>query len=184
MSSRGAAHRLTTTGHVVLGLVGVRPMAGYELAAFAARTVAHMWPIAKSQVYGELARLEEMGLVTGSDVAQERLPDKRSYSLTDAGQAALESWLDDPTAEQDRFRSSALVKLFFAGQVGTDAALRLIDAYEASVDERLPHMKMIVEHLDSEHTRFAGLTALCGLRHMEAAKAWAQEARARLQQGD
>src|SRR5437870_9043848 len=68
---------LTTTSFAVLGLLSIAPMSGYDLHQAVDRSVRHIWPISKSQVYAELARLVPLGLIAGTDVAQARLPDER-----------------------------------------------------------------------------------------------------------
>ncbi|HEX8133452.1 MAG TPA: PadR family transcriptional regulator [Actinomycetes bacterium] len=47
----------------------------------------------RSLIYRELRRLEQLGYVAGSDVRQQRLPDKRIYRLTGPGRAALADWV-------------------------------------------------------------------------------------------
>jgi PadR family transcriptional regulator AphA len=165
------------TAYVVLGLVGRGGMAGYELAAFASRSIAYMWPIAKSQVYTELGRLEELGLIAGADVAQEKLPDKRVYELTDAGRTALREWIADPAVEE-RFRSSVLSKLFFAGEVAEDLAPELLDAMEQRWRERRDTLAGIADGLAANDDAFyPRLTALYGAGQSEAVLSWIAEAR-------
>jgi len=182
MPPESARPRLPVTAFAVLGLVGMRAMSGYELAAFAGRSIGHLWPIAKSQVYGELSRLEAAGLVSGTDVAQERLPDKRVFALTEAGRARLHDWLSLDADEPDRFRSAFLVKVFFAGSREPDQARALITAYRGRMGGVRDHLAGINAHLEAiPQTSFcAGLTALYGLRHTEAAIAWCDEALDRL----
>ena len=79
--------KLTTSSHAVLGLLSIVPMSGYDLFQAVERSVGRFWPISKSQVYAELPRLESAGLIQGTDVHQERLPDKRVFRLTEAGEA-------------------------------------------------------------------------------------------------
>src|ERR671919_173238 len=106
--------QLPPTSYAVLGLLSRRgPMSGYDLTAYADRSVAHFWPISRSLIYRESARLERLGLVRGSDVAQERLPDKRIYEVTEEGRRALDRWLGEASFEPDRGRSSFLLMFFF-----------------------------------------------------------------------
>src|SRR5688572_29132081 len=102
--------RLPPTSYAVLGMLSLAPMSGYELTQSVDKTIAHFWTISKSQVYGELTRLEELGLVSGTDVEQERLPDKRTYELTDLGGRALDAWLESAGTESSRLRSVPLLK--------------------------------------------------------------------------
>jgi DNA-binding PadR family transcriptional regulator len=68
--------------------------------AFADRSVRYFWPISRSQVYSELSRLQELGWVSGTVVAQDRYPDKRVYEPTPDGLRALRHWLDVPAPLQ------------------------------------------------------------------------------------
>src|SRR6266511_3546714 len=72
--------RLSPGAQAVLGLLSRQPTSGYELGSTAERTIAHFWPITRAHIYAELARLEAAGLVTATEVSQQRRPDKRVYS--------------------------------------------------------------------------------------------------------
>src|SRR6266508_130243 len=77
----GVGTRLTTTSHAILGLLSIAPMSGYDLYQAVEGSTGHFWPISKSQVYAELAHLEPRGLIDGTEVPQERFPDKRVFRL-------------------------------------------------------------------------------------------------------
>lgn len=59
-----------------------RPRSGYDLVALSDRSLAYYWPIPRSLIYRELSRLEGLGLLAGTEVAQAKLPDKRVYAIT------------------------------------------------------------------------------------------------------
>src|SRR5438445_5020889 len=88
-------------------------MSGYDLHQAVSRSIAHFWPVSKTQVYAELARLEPLGLVEGTDIPQERLPDKRVFRLTEAGEQALDAWLGNGEIEDLQFRIPFLLKALF-----------------------------------------------------------------------
>jgi DNA-binding PadR family transcriptional regulator len=121
----GVELRLTTSSHAILGLLSIAPMSGYDLFQAVERSVGRFWPISRSQVYAELARLEPLGLVQGTDVPQERLPDKRVFQLTMAGEEALDAWLGHGELEHPQFRISFLLKILFGHrrQPGDNALL-------------------------------------------------------------
>jgi len=172
----GASSQLPTTSYAVLGLVSLKPTSGYELAVFADKSVAQMWPIAKSQVYGELARLEELGYVRGTDVAQAKLPDKRVYALTDSGVAALDTWLSEPSYGYDRWRNSFLVKVFFANRMEPGRLEALIRRYRTEAKLRRDRLVAIADRLQARGgSVYRRSTALFGVRHEEATIAWADE---------
>jgi DNA-binding PadR family transcriptional regulator len=171
-----ARAELGTTACVVLGLVARRPMSGYDLAALATRSIAHFWPISKTQVYAELARLETDGYVVGTHVEQDKRPDKRRYELTTAGEQALTAWLDEGGYPADRTRSGFLAKFFFAEQMTQDQRLAVLDEYRAEVDTYRLGLQEIVDRLEGRPDAFYGRsTALYGLLTAEAKIRWADQ---------
>jgi DNA-binding PadR family transcriptional regulator len=62
---------------------------GYDLAKSFDASVANFWMATPQQLYRELDRLAEQGLIEARVVHQERRPNKRMYSLTKAGYAAI-----------------------------------------------------------------------------------------------
>jgi PadR family transcriptional regulator AphA len=168
--------QLGTTSCVVLGLVSWRPMSGYDVASFAARSIAHFWPISKSQVYAELARLESDGYIVGTHVEQENRPDKRRFELTTTGEEALDSWLEADGYAPDRTRSGFLAKIFFAETMTPDQRIRLLNAYRAEVEGYRLELQEIVDKLeDRPHSFYGRSTALYGLLTAEAKINWADQ---------
>ncbi len=166
--------QLGTTPAVILGLVGRRPRSGYEVAAWAARSIAHFWPISKSQVYAELARLEDAGLVVGTHVEQNRRPDKRRYELTSAGARALDAWVQAPGYASERRRDGLLAKFFFAERMTHGQRIQLLTDYRDQADAYRIELQAIVDRLEGRPESFYGRsTALFGLIDAQARLAWA-----------
>ncbi|MFJ4835414.1 PadR family transcriptional regulator [Streptomyces sp. NPDC088747] len=102
---------------------------GYDLAKGFDGSVANFWMATPQQLYRELDRMESEGLIEARLVRQERRPNKRVFSLTDAGLGALRDFtaeLPRPTAIRDEL----LVKVQ-AVDAGDEQAVR------AAVAERL-----------------------------------------------
>ncbi len=66
---------------------------GYDLAKAFDVSVANYWTASPQQLYRELDKMEEAGLVTARTVAQSKRPDKRVFRLTPAGRKALRAFL-------------------------------------------------------------------------------------------
>ncbi|MFF9376650.1 PadR family transcriptional regulator [Streptomyces griseoluteus] len=84
---------------------------GYDLAKGFNASVANFWTATPQQVYRELDRMEREGLVTARVVRQDRRPDKRLFSLTDAGHDALRAHLAAPITRPTAIRDGLLVKV-------------------------------------------------------------------------
>lgn len=167
---------LPTTSYALLGLLDVAPMSGYDLAQAADKSIAKFWPVSRSQVYSELTRLERMGLIRGSDVAQDRLPDKRVFEVTEDGVRELEGWLDKPGFEQERYRCEFLVKMFFAHHMDRETVVSNLEKFRDEHAERADYLRKVAAIMEAlPQAAYARSTALFGLRVAEAAVAWAED---------
>ncbi|MEU6592136.1 PadR family transcriptional regulator [Streptomyces sp. NPDC046881] len=103
---------------------------GYDLAKAFDATVANFWMSTPQQLYRELERMEAEGLVTARVVEQERRPNKRLFSLTEAGREAVRAYTAEPPGRPAVIRDELLVKVQCA-DVGDTEAVR------AAVAERM-----------------------------------------------
>jgi DNA-binding PadR family transcriptional regulator len=75
--------------HALLAALLEGEASGYQLAKRFDVSVANFWSATPQQLYRELDRVEAEGLVHARLVRQQRRPDKRVFTLTDAGRAEL-----------------------------------------------------------------------------------------------
>src|SRR5947207_10394069 len=83
---------LSPTGRVILGLIAFGRRTGYDIKRFVDKTPRYFWAASYGQIYPELKRLEDQGLVRGRPEPSGGRA-RTVYELTDAGTAALERWL-------------------------------------------------------------------------------------------
>ncbi len=170
--------------YVVLGLLAKKPGSGYDTVAFADRSVRYFWPISRSQVYSELSRLEELGWVSGTVVAQDRYPDKRVYEATPDGLRELRDWLDVPAPRQ-RIQDVVL-RSFFGAHMSSQRLSEQLAECRQQAEKLHAELSAIVEHLDAkglDHSRaLSQATARYGVLHAEATIAWTTETQALLEQ--
>ena len=73
----GARPPLTPTGRVILGMIALGKQTGYDIKQFVDKSTRHFWAASYGQIYPELRRLEEQGLIVGHDRAVRRArPDR------------------------------------------------------------------------------------------------------------
>ena len=133
---------LSPTAYVILGMVSHEPRSGYEIKAAVDSSVRIFWAASYGQIYPELKRLAEAGLVEGNDVPRgER---KRTvYAITEDGEAELVAWLRQPP-ETAEIREEGLLKLFFSGVLPPEeaaATLRSMRKYRLELAARLRRME-------------------------------------------
>jgi DNA-binding PadR family transcriptional regulator len=131
--------------HAVLAALLDGEATGYELAKRFDIATADYWSATSQQLYGELDRLAEQGLVSGRIVEQSRRPNKRVFRLTDSGLAELREFTARPT-RPIAIRDELLVKL------------RAVDAGDpevtaAAVRERLEYSRDKLELYDRMRER-------------------------------
>jgi len=145
-NGRGTLH------YIILGLLGARPMSGYDIKRAFDRSLATYWNAGNSQIYTTLKLLASRGYVTSEVVLQEARPNRRVYRLTPEGRAALDSWLLEPVPA--RFtKDEFLTKLFFCGQTSDEATLRHLEEHHAALLAQLEDMDRALRDYGHRPTR-------------------------------
>jgi PadR family transcriptional regulator AphA len=117
---------LGSTAYVILGMVRKGPRSGYEIKALVDNSTRFFWAASYGQIYPELKRLSEAGLVVGTE--QPTGGRKRTvYEITADGEEELRSWLRQPPRTFE-MRDEGLLKLFFADALPRQEALEILRA--------------------------------------------------------
>jgi DNA-binding PadR family transcriptional regulator len=95
----------------LLGLLEESPTHGYELKHQFDRYFAPDHGLPFGQVYATLDRLEKHGRVAVAAIEQEEGPERRRYAITQAGEDALEQWLNEPLEPEPHLRSALFAKV-------------------------------------------------------------------------
>lgn len=168
--------KLPTTTYAVMGMLDWGPRSPYDLALLAEQSIANFWNIAKSQIYNEADRLEELGYVAVTEVEQDKRPDKKILALTREGEKALDAWLAEPTVEPDRFRSAFLVKVMFGHRMPQELLKQMLESYRDNCRTGETELTQITEGLSGrDDLMFARATARLGLKVTAATREWAEE---------
>jgi DNA-binding PadR family transcriptional regulator len=141
-----------TLRFIILGLLGARPMTGYDIKQAFDRAIASYWNAGNSQIYTTLKTLEHDGLVESELVVQQHRPNRKLYRLTPQGEAELEAWLKEPAPE--RFtKDEFLAKLFFCGQTSDEVVLGHLVAHRQALEAQLAHMEWVLQRYTQRPAR-------------------------------
>jgi DNA-binding PadR family transcriptional regulator len=77
--------------HALLTSLIEKPCSGYELARRFDKSIGYFWHATHQQIYRELARMEENGWVSSSEVEGGRAGKKR-FEVLPAGRTELQRW--------------------------------------------------------------------------------------------
>lgn len=122
-----------------LGLLAREPGSGYDLLRHFEKSMANVWPATQSQLYGELNRLADAGLIEVSDIGPRG---RKEYRITEAGRDELRRWIANPQ-DDPPYRSTGQLRVFLLGEVPREQARE--------------HMVAMAEHADAEVNRLETL---------------------------
>ncbi|MFF1556124.1 PadR family transcriptional regulator [Streptomyces sp. NPDC058279] len=104
--------------HALLGLLSERPASGYDLLKRFETALANVWPATQSQMYTELTKLADAGLIS---VSAQGPRGRKEYTLTDEGLTELRHWLTEIRPQRNT-RSDTLLRVFFLNVITPDQA--------------------------------------------------------------
>lgn len=123
----------------LLALLSSRAMTGYDISKQFSQSVAHVWHAPDSQIYPELKRMENDGLLESVEVPWGPKGTKKEYHVTEAGLAAFRQWIDSPL-EIRRQRDPAYLKAAYLEWADPDAARSQLRQH---IDYWSGHLKML-----------------------------------------
>lgn len=88
---------LNPTAASILGFLHDEPMSGWDLVARAQQRIGEFWSLTQSQVYRELARMAEDGLVEAGEPGTRA---RKVYAITDEGRRAFAGWVGRPPGDE------------------------------------------------------------------------------------
>ena len=126
----------------LLGLLARESLTGYDLTKRFDTTIGFFWSAKHSQIYPELANLTKEGLVTFEVVAQTSKPNKKVYTITEAGREALAEWVASPR-EKRTVKDPLLMRVWSLGTVPPELALPQLREALEEYEQRLAILKEI-----------------------------------------
>jgi DNA-binding PadR family transcriptional regulator len=171
------AGTLTATGRVILGMIATGKQTGYDIKQLVDRSTRHFWSASYGQIYPELRRLEEHGLIEGRhEPAGGRA--RTVYTLTPAGSQALREWLGSDAELTYELRDEGMLKLFFS-DLAPELRLRNIRAMRALYERKHAQLCTLAA-ADPEMPGGPQLTLQFGLELIGRMVAWCEETERRL----
>jgi|SRR5947209_3683833 len=134
--------------HAILAALLEGEASGYELAKRFDVSVANFWSATPQQLYRELERMERDGLLAARVVEQRRRPNKRVFSVTEAGYGELAAFTRQPP------RPLALRDELVVQVQAVDAGDA--EAVTAAIAERLDHARTKLALYDRLRARLLG----------------------------
>ncbi|MEU0931401.1 PadR family transcriptional regulator [Streptomyces malaysiensis] len=164
--------------HAVLGLLSEEPGSGWDLMQKFDISLRHAWTATQSQVYGELAKLADTGLIT---VAEEGPRGRKVYEITEEGRVELRRWMID-VAPRPR-RDDLILRVFFLNAVSPEEARTFLSRIAEAASERHEELRELHDRIhwsDDALSVYGALALDWGLRLEAMQREWADWARTKL----
>ncbi len=113
--------------YAILGLVNREPMTGYDIKkAFEDRALTSFWHAEHSQIYPELKKLVEEGMLDfDTDIRGEKM-EKKLYTITPAGRKEFLDWLKDDVAIERTHKDIFRLRTFYSESLTDEEFLKLL----------------------------------------------------------
>lgn len=170
---------------VLLALLSKEPNTGYGVGRLLRRELSHLWDARLQQIYGELARLRAEGLVEVESIDLPSRPAKKIYSLTPAGQEALDEWLTQRPAPRN-CKDDLLVRLYCLERIPTDVMIRRLEERRDEYVSEVRELRDQLTHAPRTNPAQLGylLTLEAGFSRAEGQLSWCTNALSWLRETD
>lgn len=133
----------------ILGFLTYGPMSGYDLVKAFESSLQFFWHAQNSHIYLELKKLEKQGYITGKTVIQSDRPNKKIFSITDAGKKEFMSWLAEGAGEDAaHFKSAFLMKVFFGSNMTPAQSTDMLRKFKTDCEAYLKKMESTSENIE------------------------------------
>jgi PadR family transcriptional regulator AphA len=168
---------LSPTARVILGMIAFGKRTGYDIKTFVDRTTRYFWAASYGQIYPELKRMQDRGLVRGRPEPSGGRA-RTVYELTEAGKAALEQWLAAAEGPSYELRDEGMLKLFFSDSL-PEGRLQIVRGIREREERDLAHLRSIEPHASKGPTG-SYLTLQMGIESTESMIKWCEATERRL----
>ena len=141
---------MRTLKYAILGLINRKPLTGYDITKEFNNGLVNFWYAKHSQIYPELKKLTDEGLISYEIIIQGEKLEKKLYTITDNGRKALQKWLekDDPLEQtpKDIFK----LKVYFSDELDTKTLLKQFNSSKSKHLEKLEYLEIYMEELSKD----------------------------------
>ena len=159
--------------HALLGLLRENPASGYDLMQIFKISLGNTWPATQGQIYPELGRLADAGLLT---VSEEGSRGRKEYALTETGLAELRHWLLETEPELHP-RSESLLRIFLLGALSREESENYLRWLTEASGKEVATLEAIgatsADWPDTDLAEFSGLALEYGRRLWVMTEEWA-----------
>ncbi|MCR3757570.1 PadR family transcriptional regulator [Clostridium felsineum] len=127
--------------YAILGLINRKKITGYDISKEFNSGLSEFWYAKHSQIYPELKKLTDEGLISYTTVIQGEKLEKKLYTITEKGKECFQKWLKkeeplEPTPK-DIFR----LKAYFCDEMDEETLIKQFKTALYKHTERLKYLE-------------------------------------------
>jgi DNA-binding PadR family transcriptional regulator len=169
--------------HAILGILDYREMHGYQLKRVLEEGISTFWPVNLAAIYPSLRKLEDEKLVAyRREATGEGRPDRKVYTITEAGREELARWRRAPPDGNPSVRNPLYLKLLFATEDDYPAAIGWVEKQLENARGALDQLRADLANQRAFSTFIVKFMRESGVAHLELQIELLEELRARMQE--
>jgi len=127
--------------YIILGLLARQELAGYDIKKLFEEELGDFWYSNHSQIYPELRRMEEDGLIRSRTELVGKKLEKKFYQITKSGQHLLSAWMKEPLNPPVPTRDEFTMKLYLLDSAEDPQVVRLFHEEIARHEEKYQYLQ-------------------------------------------
>lgn len=127
--------------HIILGLILLQPRTIYQLRKRINEGLHFMYSCSTGSIQAAIKKLLQNGCIRVSEIC-ENGKQKKLYSITEAGKAQFNAWVNSPIAD-DAVKNPELAKIYFMGFSDKETRIKLIEDHIAELQKVYSELEKI-----------------------------------------
>lgn len=123
--------------YAILGLLNRKSMTGYDISKEFNYELAEFWHAKHSQIYTELKKIHEEGLVTFDIEISGDILEKKQYTITEKGKSELLKWLYKDELIEKTAKDVFRVRMYFSNNLDLESRIKLLESQKMQHTRRL-----------------------------------------------
>jgi DNA-binding PadR family transcriptional regulator len=148
---------------VLLGFLMRNSMTGYDLKKAFSISFSFFSGLSYGSIYPALKKMEKQGLISKRLEIQDGAPNRKVYTITEAGEAAFRDALRSPLA-QEQPKNAFLMRLFFFAHLSPEERRTIVVNYLDFVEQVHKQMESARPEIEACADQFQYLCFEFGLR--------------------
>ena len=127
--------------YAILGLLNRKSMTGYDISKEFNFQIAEFWNAKHSQVYPELKKLVNEGLIIFDIEISGDILEKKVYSITEKGKDEFLNWLSKDEPMEPTAKNIFRLRMYFSNNLDTKTRIKLLESQLIQHKNRLAFLQ-------------------------------------------